>query len=160
MFYVALIPFINWSFTWAPMIPVAEGVAFNPVTVVTGLVLVVRDFAQREIGHYVLAAMAVALGLTFLTSGGELALASGLAFAISELADWAVYTFTKRPLHERILLSSLLGAPIDTTVFLVMAERIVDGVFSWPNLMMSVLGKLAAAALVAEIVRRRVMRRA
>ncbi|MGF1461586.1 MAG: hypothetical protein ACFB2Z_00155 [Maricaulaceae bacterium] len=71
--YVALIPFINWSFTWAPLWPLFGDVVFNPVTVVTGLVLVVRDFAQREIKHYVLLAMAVALGLTYATSGGELA---------------------------------------------------------------------------------------
>jgi len=37
--YVALIPFINWSFTWAPLWEVLPGWAFNPVTVVTGLVL-------------------------------------------------------------------------------------------------------------------------
>ena len=47
--YIFLIPLINWSFTWAPMVSV-PGLAnwvFNPVTIVTGLVLVVRDFAQR-----------------------------------------------------------------------------------------------------------------
>jgi len=59
--------------------------AFNPVTIVTGLVLVVRDFAQREIGHEVLIAMMIALFLTYVTSGGALALASGAAFLISEL---------------------------------------------------------------------------
>ena len=79
--YILLIPFINWSFTWAPMWELLPGWAFNPVTIVTGLVLVVRDFAQREIGHEVLIAMGLAIGLTFVTSGGELALASGAAFA-------------------------------------------------------------------------------
>ena len=153
--YVALIPFINWSFTWAPNLPIAPGLVFNPVTVVTGLVLVVRDFSQREIGHKVLLAMVVALALSVALAGPEIALASGLAFAISELADWAVYTFTKRPLHERILYSSLVGAPIDSAVFLYGASQIVDGALSWPNLIMSIAGKLAGAAVVAELVRRR-----
>ena len=56
LLYILLIPFINWSFTWAPMVelPGLAAWAFNPVTIVTGLVLVVRDFAQREIGHEVL----------------------------------------------------------------------------------------------------------
>jgi len=89
--YVVLIPFINWSFTWAPMWEVLPGWAFNPVTIVTGLVLVVRDFAQREIGHYVLIAMAIALILTAFAAGPELALASGGAFAIAELVDWALF---------------------------------------------------------------------
>ncbi len=53
LLYEILIPFINWSFTWAPMWEVLPNWAFNPVTIVTGLVLVVRDFAQREIGHEV-----------------------------------------------------------------------------------------------------------
>ena len=87
LIYIVLIPLINWSFTWAPMIqlPWVPEWAFNPVTVVTGLVLVARDFSQREIGHEVLIAMGLALFLTFVTSGGALALASGAAFLISEL---------------------------------------------------------------------------
>ena len=104
--YVALIPFINWSFTWAPLWEVLPGWAFNPVTIVTGLVLVVRDFAQREVGHYVLIAMAIALALTAIAAGPELALASGGAFAIAELVDWALFTFTKYKLSTRVLLSS------------------------------------------------------
>ena len=72
LLYILLIPFINWSFTWAPMVelPGLAAWAFNPVTIVTGLVLVVRDFSQREIGHEVLIAMGLALFLTFVTSGG------------------------------------------------------------------------------------------
>ena len=96
------------------MMEMLPGWAFNPVTIVTGLVLVFRDFAQREIGHEVLIAMAIAIGLTFATSGGELALASGLAFAISEIVDWLMFTFTKYRLSTRVLLSSALAAPIDT----------------------------------------------
>ncbi len=152
--YIALIPFINWSFTWAPNIQLTPDIAFNPVTVVTGLVLVVRDFVQRAVGHWVLAAMLVALGLTFATSGGALALASGAAFAISELVDWMVYTFTKRPLHQRIFLSSLFGAPIDSAVFLFGAEQIRAGSFTFANIAPSVFGKLLAAAAIAEVVRR------
>jgi len=105
LIYILLIPFINWSFTWAPMVelPGLAAWAFNPVTIVTGLVLVVRDFAQREIGHEVLIAMAIALFLTFVTSGGALALASGAAFLISELVDWAMFTFTKYKLSTRVV---------------------------------------------------------
>ena len=53
LIYIILIPLINWSFTWAPMVqlPWVPDWAFNPVTIVTGLVLVEIDFSQREIGH-------------------------------------------------------------------------------------------------------------
>lgn len=153
--YVLLIPFINWSFTWAPMWEVLPGWAFNPVTIVTGLVLVVRDFAQREIGHEVLIAMAVALLLTALAAGPELALASGAAFAISELVDWAMFTFTKYRLSTRILLSSAIAAPIDTTLFLYGASMIRDGQLTLPNITMSIIGKMLGAIVIWWFVKQR-----
>ena len=152
--YVLLIPLINWSFTWAPMVEVLPGWAFNPVTIVTGLVLVVRDFAQREVGHWVLLAMAVALGLTAWLAGPELALASGAAFAISEIVDWALFTFTRLRLSSRVLLSSAIAAPIDTTVFLYGAEMIRPDQLTVPNVVASIAGKMVGALVIWWIVRR------
>lgn len=153
--YVLLIPFINWSFTWAPMWEVLPGWAFNPVTIVTGLVLVVRDFAQREVGHYVLIAMAIALVLTAFAAGPELALASGGAFAIAELVDWALFTFTKYRLSTRVLLSSAIAAPLDTTIFLYGAELIRPDQLTGPNVTMSIIGKMVGAVVIWWIVRRK-----
>lgn len=153
--YVLLIPFINWSFTWAPMWHILPGWAFNPVTIVTGLVLVVRDFAQREIGHYVLIAMAIALGLTAIAAGPELAIASGAAFAIAELVDWALFTFTKYKLSTRVLLSSAMAAPLDTTIFLYGAEMIRDNQLTGPNITMSIIGKMVGAVVIWWIVKKR-----
>ena len=153
--YVLLIPFINWSFTWAPMWEVLPGWAFNPVTIVTGLVLVVRDFAQREVGHYVLIAMAIALALTAVAAGPELALASGAAFAISEIVDWALFTFTKFKLSSRVLLSSAIAAPLDTSIFLYGAEMIRPDQLTGPNITMSIIGKMVGAVVIWWIVRSR-----
>lgn len=155
LLYVILIPFINWSFTWAPMWEVLPNWAFNPVTIVTGLVLVVRDFAQREIGHEVLIAMMVALALTALAAGPELALASGGAFAISELVDWALFTFSKYKLSTRVLLSSALAAPLDTTLFLYGASFIRDGQLTMPNIVMSISGKMVGALVIWWFLKRR-----
>ncbi|MGD2131751.1 MAG: VUT family protein [Maricaulaceae bacterium] len=152
--YVALIPLVNWSFTWAPNWTLWGEVAFNPVTIVTGLVLVFRDFAQRQIGHWVLACMAVALVLSVLLAGPEIALASGAAFAISELVDWALFTFTRFRMSTRIMLSSLIAAPVDTTVFLYGASFVRAGSLSVANAVMSILGKLSGAAVISAIVRR------
>lgn len=151
--YVLLIPFINWSFTWAPMWEVLPGWAFNPVTIVTGLVLVVRDFAQREIGHWVLVAMAIALVLTAIAAGPELALASGAAFAIVEMVDWALFTFTKYRLSTRVLLSSAIAAPLDTTIFLYGAEMIRPDQLTLPNVTMSIAGKMLGAVVIWWIVK-------
>lgn len=165
--YILLIPFINWSFTWAPMWEVLPGWAFNPVTIVTGLVLVVRDFAQREIGHEVLIAMLIALALTALFAGKELALASGLAFLVSEIVDWAMFTFTRLKLSTRVLLSSALAAPIDTTLFLMGAEKLREAQIAQnlaevmapqltlPNVTMSIIGKIAGALVIWWFIRRR-----
>ena len=153
--YVALIPFINWTFTWAPMWEIFPNWAFNPVTIITGLVLVVRDFAQREIGHWVLVAMAIALVLTAFAAGPELALASGGAFAIAELVDWTLFTFTKYKLSTRILLSSAIAAPLDTTIFLYGAEMIREGMLTGPNITMSIIGKMVGAVVIWWIVRRK-----
>ncbi|MGB0907986.1 MAG: hypothetical protein ACPGVT_10875 [Maricaulaceae bacterium] len=160
LIYILLIPLINWSFTWAPMVelPGLVGWAFNPVTIVTGLVLVARDFSQREIGHEVLIAMAIALGLTYATSGGALALASGAAFLISELVDYALFTLTKYKLSTRVLLSSALAAPIDTTAFLYGASFIRGGQFTVPNVVMSVGGKMIGALVIWWLIKQRMER--
>ena len=171
LLYVLLIPFINWSFTWAPMtgffqgqfvtyfpneeVPELAKWLFNPVTIVTGLVLVARDFAQREVGHYVLIAMAIALVLTAIAAGPQLALASGAAFAVSELVDWALFTFSKYKLSTRVLLSSALAAPIDTTLFLYGAEMVRGGMFTMPNIVMSITGKMIGAVVIWWIVKKR-----
>jgi hypothetical protein len=160
LLYILLIPFINWSFTWAPMVnlPGLAAWAFNPVSIVTGLVLVVRDFSQREIGHEVLFAMALALGLTYVTSGGALALASGAAFLISELVDYALFTFTKYKLSTRVLLSSALAAPIDTTTFLFGASFLRPDQLTAPNIIMSVGGKMVGAVVIWWLIRQRMER--
>jgi len=83
-----------------------------------GFVFVARDFAQREVGHKVLLAMLVGVAISYYMANPFVATASAVAFLFSELVDWAVYTHTKRPLSQRVLLSSLLGAPVDSAIFL------------------------------------------
>jgi uncharacterized PurR-regulated membrane protein YhhQ (DUF165 family) len=40
------------------------------------------------------------------------------AFAVAEGVDWVVYSLLKRPLADRILVSSAIATPLDTVVFL------------------------------------------
>lgn len=155
--YVGLMPLINWSFAAVPTFAIPEafgGGQFQPLAVVTGLVLVVRDFAQREIGHRVLAAMIIGLLFSTMTSWIVVVFASGAAFLISELVDWAVYSFTKRPLSQRIMISSALSAPLDQVVFIWLASFVVPGIFAWGTVLTGILSKLAGAAVVSWIVAR------
>lgn len=161
--YVGLMPLINWAFAGIDTIAIPEnlgGGAWHPFTIVTGLVLVVRDFAQREIKHWILGAMVVGLALSTLTAWPVIVVASGVAFLISETADWAVYTFTKRPLSQRILISSAVGAPIDQIAFIGLASLVVPGIFAWGTILTGIVSKLIGAYIVSRIVARQERRAA
>jgi queuosine precursor transporter len=152
--YVGLMPFINWAFGHVPNFPIPKwvgGGAFQPLAIVTGLVLVVRDFSQREMKHWVWGAMITGLLLSVLTSWIVVVFASAAAFLISETVDWAVYTFSKRPLSERVMLSSTVSAPLDQMVFIWLASHIPgqEGIFAWGTILTGIASKLLGAFIVS-----------
>ena len=140
--YVAAIVAVNIGFVYVPLVPI-WGEMFPPMSLVVGAVFILRDFAQREIGHHILAAMLIGAGLSYLMADPYVALASLVAFLISELVDWYVYTFTGRPLAQRILLSSAISTPIDSAVFLEMI-----GHFSFVGFAMMTAAKMLAAGAI------------
>lgn len=153
--YVGLMPFINWSFAAVPTMPIPDwfgGGQFQPLAIVTGLVLVVRDFAQRELAHWIWGAMVLGLLLSTLTSWIAVVAASGLAFLISETVDWAVYTFSSRPLSQRVLISSVASAPLDQLVFIGLAALVVPGIFAWGTILTGIASKLTGAWVVSIVV--------
>ena len=91
--YVLLIVLVNWLFTVVPLVELPGGTMWPPVSLLVGFVFVARDFAQREVGHWVLALMAVGVVLSYFMASPQVAFASATAFLISELLDWAVYTY-------------------------------------------------------------------
>ena len=115
--YIVSIVVVNWLFVVVPGVPTPMGELYL-ATLVVGAVFVLRDYAQREVGHFVLLATLVAGVITWYMTTPELALASITAFAISEMADWAVFSFTRKPLQKRILISSLISVPLDSLAFL------------------------------------------
>ncbi len=155
LIYVALIPFINWSYGAIPLVPMPDGGFWPPMSIVAGLVLVVRDFAQREIGHGIWFALLIAAGLSFVTSSPNIASASTLAFVISETIDWALFTFSKKPLSYRVMLSSLISAPIDTTLFWYLASLTQKGVFQPFTIATAIISKLIGAYIVYLLIKRR-----
>ena len=115
-------------------------------------VFVLRDLAQRQIGHYILLATLAAGAMTYMTVNPAVALASVTAFMVSETVDWAVYSFTKRPLESRILLSSSISSPCDTIVFLSMMNFLTPASFT-----LETTSKIAGAVLVWVMLRRRIL---
>ena len=66
LLYIAAIVVANIGFTYIPMIPLPFGEMFAPMSLLVGFVFVLRDFAQKELGHKVLIAIAVGIGLSYL----------------------------------------------------------------------------------------------
>lgn len=150
--YVVLIAAVNQAFTLVPLVTLPDGTAWPPVSLVVGFIFVIRDFAQREVGHKVLLAMLAGAVLSYFMAGPQVAVASAAAFLVSELADWAVYTFTKRPFSQRILLSSALGTPVDSVVFLA-----AIGLLAPAAVAAMTASKMLGALLVWWMIRRREM---
>lgn len=157
--YLALIPFLNWTFGQAHHImqpvPFIEDAMFNPITIMTGLVFVVRDFAQREMGHKILLVMVMAIGWSFYYAYPPIAIASAAAYAISETVDWSLFTFTKFRLSTRVWVSSALASPIDTVVFLYGASFTDPTQFSIWNVIFMIIGKMVGATIIFQLLRKR-----
>ena len=120
------------------------------MSLLVGFIFVARDFAQREIGSRVIIAMLVAALLSYLMADPFVAVASLVAFLISEFADWAVYTFTGRSFSQRVLISSAVGTPLDSIVFLgIIGHLSVVGVIAMT------ISKMLGALVVWWLIRRR-----
>lgn len=153
--YVLLIPLVNWSFAHVPTVAMPDGGAWSPMAIVTGLILVVRDFAQREVGHWIFIPLLIGVAISFGMAPPQIALASAAAFAISELVDWFIFTVSKRPLSQRVLISSALSAPLDSAAFWWLASLAVPGVFTWSTVLTAIASKLAGTYVVYAILKRR-----
>ncbi|MDR2744507.1 MAG: hypothetical protein LBB66_04840 [Desulfovibrio sp.] len=116
--YILLIVGVNWGFSVTPVIPLPNGEVWAPLSLIVGFIFVVRDFAQRRVGHHILWGMLAGCAISWKMASPEIALASAAAFALSELADWMVFTLTRKPFSSRILLSSLIAVPLDSLTFL------------------------------------------
>lgn len=139
------------------MVPVGFGLIATAGTWAAGLVLLARDWVHDTAGRWaVLGCIAAGAALSWAMTNPALALASGAAFAISELADLAVYTpLRKRGWAKAAVASNLVGSAVDTVVFLALA-----GFPIWQAMPGQMLAKTTATAVVvgAVVVARAVLR--
>lgn len=146
--YIVAIVAANYGFSFIEPWHV-WGVVLPPMTFLVGAVFVLRDYAQRTLGHWVVLPMVTGVALSYAMADPFVAIASGAAFAVSEAVDWVIFTTTKRPLRDRVLVSSAFSTPADSVVFLVLA-----GFFSWASLAVMVGSKMVAAVIVWAVVRK------
>ena len=121
--FVAAAALANWLTTAFGFVPVGFGFAATAGTYAAGVALVARDFIHETSGlRGVAVAVALGTALSFMLADPMIAVASGVAFAVSEAADTLVYT----PLRENrwrlaVVASSVVGAVVDTLIFLSLA---------------------------------------
>lgn len=136
--FIACIPAANWMVGHAGTLCVPNGPCLVPVfpwgpnghalmapsgVLMIGLALVLRDLVQRRLGRTV-AVLAIVAGaaLSGAVAPPALILASTVAFLVSELADFAVYTpLQQRGLVLAVLASSVVGLIADSILFLWLA---------------------------------------
>jgi len=150
LLYVLTVVLVNFAFDKVPLLTLPGGELWSPVALVVGFVFIIRDYAQRDIGHYVIPAMLLGGLISWFMASPTVALASVCAFLTGEFVDWAVYTITGRPFSQRMLFSSTLSTPLDSIVFLSMM-----GLFSMPSVIVMTLSKMIGSIIVFFLARRR-----
>lgn len=130
---------VTWDFGWASL-QVTAG------TYAAGLVLLCRDWVHDVLGRrWVAALIAAGAGASWwMTDSPRLAIASAVAFGISETVDLLIYQPLRRKSWARAAtVSNLGGSVVDSFAFLLIA-----GFFAWPLLLGQVLCKMASTLIV------------
>lgn len=130
--YIATIPVANWMIgnvgtfcipDGPCMIPLGFGMTAPSGVLMVGAALVLRDQVQEHLGtKWSLGGILVGAILSYLLADPFIAIASILAFGVSELVDFAAYTYVRK--YGRALAvaaSGLVGAVLDSMVFLTIA---------------------------------------
>jgi queuosine precursor transporter len=120
--------YLGWCGPDGPcVLPVGPGLWAPSGVLWAGLAFTLRDLVQDELGRaWTVIAILVGAALSALVSP-QFAVASGVAFLLSELADFAVYT----PLRQRnwlaaVALSNTVGLVADSILFLMLAFGSLD----------------------------------
>jgi uncharacterized PurR-regulated membrane protein YhhQ (DUF165 family) len=122
MGYIAVIVLANWAIVWFGFVPVGFGLQAPAGVYFAGLAFTFRDLVQERLGRLWTVLAIVAGAAVSAVISPQFALASGIAFLVSELADFAVYT----PLRQRhwlsaVALSNTVGLVADSILFLTLA---------------------------------------
>lgn len=145
--YILTIFAANLAITVIGIVPVGFGLMAPAGVYFAGLAFSLRDALQETQGRrWVIGAIAIG-ALVSAGLSAQLALASGLAFLFSELADFIVYT----PLRHRswlgaVVASNTVGVIVDSALFLWLAFGSLD------FLVGQVVGKLWMTALTIALI--------
>lgn len=154
--YIGSIVAANALTTWLGLIQLwPTGLMVTAGTFAAAAALILRDAVNETGGwRWVVVAIAAGIVVSYAVADPMIAVASAVAFAGSELVDWAVFTpVRRRSLARAVLASSVVSAPVDTVLFLGIAFG--WGAVTWQAVLGQFLVKTAMAALAALIIARR-----
>lgn len=126
--YVSTIVLANWAIQAFGVVPVGFGLMAPAGVLFAGLAFTLRDLTQDALGKWwAVAGIGAGALLSLAVSDPFVAVASGTAFLVSELADMAVYT----PLRRRhwiaaVFASNVVGTVVDSALFLMLAFGSLD----------------------------------
>ncbi len=128
--FVATVWAANWAVTHWGIVNVGFGLSAPAGVYFVGLAFTLRDVVHRTLGRHVVigAILAGAILSYFVQANADLggpvglAVASAIAFLVSETADLAVYT----PIREKgwlpaVVASNIVGLLADSILFLILA---------------------------------------
>lgn len=125
--YLTAIVFSNWLVNAVGIVPVGFGLMAPAAAYVIGLIMVLRDLTQDQLGPYwAYLAMLIGTGLSFIFSP-QVAIAAAAAFLISETADQLVYTpLRRKSIIVAVLASNTVGIIADSFIFVWIAFGTTD----------------------------------
>ena len=120
--YLACIVGANAAIQHYGIIPVGFGLSAPAGVFFIGPALVFRDLVQWALGKFAsLVTLAFGAAMSYAITDPHIATASAVAFAISELADFALFTWIAPRWSRAVLAGGIAGALLDSAVFLQIA---------------------------------------
>jgi uncharacterized PurR-regulated membrane protein YhhQ (DUF165 family) len=124
---IATIYAANWAIERWGIVPIGFGLLAPAGVYFAGLAFGLRDVVHECLGRWpVLACIAIGAVVSY-TASPTFAVASACAFGFAELADFLVYDrLREHQWHAAVICSNLVGAVIDSAIFLWLAFGSLD----------------------------------
>lgn len=121
--YVGCVVAANWLTEHYGLVPIGFGLLVAAGTFAAGGAILTRNLGQDLVGRVVIVGlMVLGIALSWWLASPALAVASAVAFALSEASDMTMYTWLRQAGRPRALIAAgFVGSLVDTVAFLHLA---------------------------------------
>lgn len=120
--FIATISAANWAIATFGLVPVGFGLKAPAGVYFAGLAFTLRDLVHERVGRAAVAGAIVVGAALSAVASPSFAVASGIAFLVSEFADFAVYEpMRRRGWLRAVVASNVVGLAVDSALFLLIA---------------------------------------